>query len=70
MSSDAQFDRVKAIETLVQNDTIEYESLLTQEFFIYLLMDGFKGYNNMTDEELMQECEDRDISYLIGECDD
>jgi hypothetical protein len=31
---------------------------------------GFKGYDNMTDEELMDECNERDISYLVGDDDD
>ena len=35
-----------------------------------ILHGGFKGYNEMTDNELAIECDERDISYLFGEDDD
>lgn len=54
------FNRNKIIETLVFDDL---ELLDASE----LLTNGFKGYANFTDEELIEECESRDISYLFGE---
>jgi hypothetical protein len=32
-----------------------------------IMMQGFVGLCNMTDEELMQELSDRDVSYVFGE---
>lgn len=32
-----------------------------------IMMQGFVGLCNMTDEELMQELTDRDVSYLFDE---
>lgn len=62
------FDRVKAIDALVDDDmnTVENDD---GWYLSSLLINGFKGYNNCTDEELMQELTDRDISYLFGEID-
>lgn len=68
------FDRETVIESIIDND---FESLFQPDnayydysFFESILREGFKGYDNMTDEELMKECEERDISYLVGGNDD
>lgn len=60
------WDRDKAIQELAQNDanTIDSDD---GWYLTSILYDGFKGYNNYTDEELMQELMERDISYLFGE---
>lgn len=67
------FDREKVISSLIDND-LDYDSVLNTgfvdpEYFEQLMRTGFKGYDNYTDEELMKECEERDISYLFGEDD-
>ena len=66
--------RDNAIETLVSDDI---DTILTSEgayndrfFLSALLTDGFKGYQNYTDEELEQELVERDISTVFGENDD
>ena len=61
------FNREKAIQTLIDDD---FASIVECEAFDYLeglLRGGMKGYQNFTDEELMQELQERDISYLFGE---
>lgn len=62
------FDREKAIEELVDND---FDTVMNSDYGVELLRSildsGFKGYRAMTDEELMMELEQRDISYLFGE---
>ena len=62
------FDRTKAIDELINDDA---DIILGEgDYFLYaLLKDGFKGYANFTDEELMNELIERDISYLFGEVD-
>jgi hypothetical protein len=35
-----------------------------------ILVNGFQGYQTFSDEDLMQELTDRDISYVFGENDD
>lgn len=67
------FDRDKAIESLIDSD-FDFNSLLNTsfidpEYFVFIMKTGFKGYDNYTDEELMQECVERDISYLFGDDD-
>ena len=68
------FNRDKVIETLVDDDfnCIDSDNCLLNDrsYFYELMTTGFKGYDNMTDEELMQECDERDISYLFSEDDD
>ena len=60
------FDRFEAIDELINNDmnTIENDD---GWYLSMLLRSGHKGYENYTDEELMQELTERDISYLFGE---
>ena len=61
--------RDNAIETLTSND---YDSIMNDggDYLYSLLCMGFKGYDNMTDEELEQELQDRDISTVFGDNDD
>lgn len=68
------FNRDEVIETLVDDDfnCIDADNRLLNDrsYFYELMTTGFKGYDNMTDKELMQECDERDISYLFSEDDD
>jgi hypothetical protein len=61
------FNRDEAIDELINNDmnTIQNDD---GWYLSSLLRSGFKGYEYMTDDELMQELTERDISYLFGEC--
>lgn len=64
------FDREKAIDTLINDDI---DSILNNHYLDainFILESGFKGYRNMTDEELIQELKERDISELFGDNDD
>lgn len=65
------FDRELAIQELVDNDinTIirDYNEMNDLSVLAFILDDGFKGYRNYTDEQLMQELQERDISVLFGE---
>jgi hypothetical protein len=61
------FDRDKVIETLVNDDMNVIIDCGHETFLADILHNGFKGYGNMGDYELMKECEERDISYLFGE---
>ena len=66
--------RDNAIETLVSDDI---DTILTakgeynDEFFLSeILTGGFKGYNAYTDDEVIQELNERGISELFGGNDD
>jgi hypothetical protein len=63
------FDRTMAIDELINNDmnTIQNDD---GWYLSSLLRSGFKGYENYTDDELIQELQERDISELFGECED
>ena len=67
------WNREKAIQELVDNDIDsiirDYNEMNDLSVLAYILDDGFKGYRNYTDEQLMQELTERDISYLFGEVD-
>jgi hypothetical protein len=60
------WDRTEAIDTLINDDmnTVENDD---GWYLSSLLINGFKGYANYTDEELMNELMERDISILFGE---
>jgi hypothetical protein len=61
------YNREKAIQELCASD---YEYILFglgAELLDSYLEFGFVGYFNMTDEQLIQELKDRDISELFGE---
>jgi len=64
------FNRDKAISELVDVDCYDIIKNGCEEYLIDLLLHGHKGFNDWTDEELMKELEDRDMSYLFGENDD
>ena len=65
------FNRELAIQELVDDDINriirDYNEMNDASVLAYILEEGFKGYINYTDEKLMQELEERDISYLFGE---
>ena len=62
------FNREMAINELIDNDLSDILQHGDDNWILSnILADGFKGYNNFTDEELMRELEERDISYLFGE---
>ena len=63
------FNRTLAIQELVDNDFSDIFNLGESEGSMLesILMHGFKGYNNFTDDELMYELAERDISYLFDE---
>jgi hypothetical protein len=67
------FNRDRIVEELINEDVHcirisnqDAGMLLLQEY----LRNGFKGYALFTDEELIEECEARDISYLFADNDD
>jgi hypothetical protein len=68
------FDRDKAVNALISddiNDIIVSKEYYNDESYIdNILRVGFKGYEHMTDDELMQELQERDISTVFGEYDD
>ena len=68
------FNREKAIQELVDNDIDsiirDYNEMGDASVIAFILEEGFKGYTNYTDEALMTELQERDISYLFGENDD
>ena len=64
------FNREKAIQDLLADDINTVAECIANRDFEYLsniLEFGVKGWRDLTDEELMQELQDRDISYLFGE---
>jgi hypothetical protein len=61
------FNRVKAIETLISEDIDTIVFNQATDYLDNILRFGMKGYCEMTDEELISELQDRDISYLFGE---
>ena len=64
------FDRDRVIENLIDDDFLAIIDNGDHEYLYDILHGGFKGYNEMTDNELAVECDERDISYLFGEDDD
>jgi len=68
------FNRTLAIQELVDNDFSDIFNLGESEGSMLesILMYGFKGYNNFTDNELMYELEERGIlcENLESELDD
>lgn len=69
MSSDAQFDREKAIEVLIEDDMNVIIDCGHDTYLADILHNGFIGYRNLTDNQLVDECEERGISYLVGDDD-
>ena len=63
-----EYDRSLAIAELVSCMVDEIDQ---GELSLYALIEnGFIGIENMTDDQIMQELEDRDVSYLFGENDE
>ena len=62
------FNRTRVINELIDNDfnTI-MESDFGPEELRNMLANGFTGYNNYSDERLVWEMTERDISYLYDE---
>jgi len=60
------WDRAAAIETIIADDLNTLHEC-SDSSIRSVLEWGFKGYYNMTDEELMNELMERDISILFGE---
>ena len=58
------FDRQKAIQELVDNDFSDIFNLgqSAGEMLESILLNGFKGYDNFTDEELIRELNERLIA--------
>ena len=63
------WDKVQAINCLIGDDLNTLHEC-SDSSIRSVLEWGFKGYYNMTDEELMSELIDRDISTVFGENDD
>ena len=64
------FDREKVIDILIDDDFADAVVAEVNDDYSYLeriIRGGFIGYDNMDDEELIKECEERDISYLVGD---
>ena len=61
------FDRDKVIEALINDDFDAIINCGSYDYLYDILQGGHIGYSNMMDNELIKECEERDISYLVGE---
>ena len=68
------FDRELAIQNIIDDDInriiTDYNEMGDCSVLAFLLDEGFKGYRNYTDEQLMNELIERDISTVFGENDD
>lgn len=64
------FDRDKVIELLIEDDFDAIVGCRSWDYLYDILYHGQIGYSNYTDDELIKECNERDISYLHGENDD
>ena len=61
------FDKEKAIETLVDDDLNTILSYNDDNWIMSeLLTNGFKGYSNFTDDELIQELKERGLEEGFG----
>lgn len=64
------FNREKAIQELVDND---FDTVMNSDYGVELLRSildsGFKGYRAMSDDELIMELDQRDISSNFGDDD-
>jgi len=62
------FNRELAIEKLVDND---FDTVMNSDYGVELLRSildsGFKGYRAMSDDELIMELDQRDISSNFGD---
>ena len=66
------FDREKVIEALIDDDMEYINSNVSGglELLESYLRHGFMGYDHMTNNELVGECDERGMTYLVGEDDD
>lgn len=56
--------REKLIELLVDDDINGFYDREDQaDYFSYLMRVGFVGYNNQTDQQLIDECIDRELYF-------
>ena len=56
--------REKLIELLVDDDINGFYDREDQaDYFSYLMRVGFVGYNNQTDQQLIDECIDRELNF-------
>ena len=63
------FDREKAIEALIDDDFDAIIKCGSYDYLCDILRTGHIGYDHLTDNQLVDECEERGISYLVGEDD-
>jgi len=61
--------RENAIDALIDDD-IDTDKRDDNWILSEILLEGFKGYANYTDDELDQELRERDISTVFGDNDD
>ena len=64
------FERDKAIEALIGDDIDSFTNGGYTDTIWYVLAEGFKGYNHFSDDELIKELQERDISIVFGDNDD
>jgi len=54
-----EIPREEMIDWLVNDDLHDWNNSASKDDFAHILMFGFKGYQNMTDEEIQSEYKDR-----------
>ena len=64
------FNRDEAIRQLIEDDINSYVEHGYVDTLWFILERGFKGYANFTDDELIEELTERDISHIFGDNDD
>ena len=64
------FKRDEAIRELIEDDINSYVEHGYVDTLWFILERGFKGYANFTDDELVEELTERDISTVFGDNDD
>lgn len=65
----SDFNRDLAIETLIADDMDSFDCGATG-YVASILENGFKGYANMTDDELIVELEERELNVVDRDYDD
>ena len=55
------FDREKVVEAIVYHDFDSIVLNSAHDYLLGILKFGFRGFDDLSDEELIKECEDRDI---------
>ena len=68
------FNRDKAVNALISDDIdtiiVSKEYYNDESYIDNILRVGHKGYEDYTDDELMQELQERDISTVFGNNDE